>query len=195
MAEAGVRARSAAAVEQHAAGDAAAGMLQGLAAAYRRHPWWMLALALVLVVILVLAYGGYFLGWDWTGFSGNTFWDWLSLLITPVTIASVSIAFSIQQGRASVETSERQRQDAMIEAYFDHITHLLVEERLLETPLESPVRAAARARTLTALQRASRPHREAIMRFLGECGLTSGDAPVLDAQRLDVDVGSASGLA
>lgn len=36
---------------------------------------------------LVLA--GYLVPWDWTGFSGNTLWDWLTLLLLPVTIAGV----------------------------------------------------------------------------------------------------------
>lgn len=166
------------------------GFLEGVAAALRRHPWWALALALVVGAILVLAYGGYFLGWEWTGFEGNTFWDWLSLLITPVTIAAVSLAFSIQQGRASVEAGERQRQDAMLEAYFDHITHLLVEEGLLAAPQESPVRAVARARTIATLQRASQPHRAAILRFLDESGLMACDPPVFDPHAAELEGGA-----
>jgi hypothetical protein len=149
-------------------------------AAYRRHPRWMTVLALVAVAILVLAYGGYFLGWDWTGFKGNTFWDWLSLLITPVTIASVSILFSMQQGRASMDASERQRQDAMLEAYFDHINHLVVDQRLPDAPAESAARAMARARTMATLERASSAHRSVVLRFLEESGLTTGDNPVVD---------------
>jgi hypothetical protein len=67
---------------QHASRGQRRSVLAVLGRAYRRHPLWMLVLTLVVVTILVLAYGGYLLGWDWTGFKGNTFWDWLSLLIT-----------------------------------------------------------------------------------------------------------------
>jgi hypothetical protein len=38
-------------------------------------------------VIAVLAIGGYSANWRWTGFEGNTLWDWLHLLILPVVLA------------------------------------------------------------------------------------------------------------
>ncbi|HEY2041555.1 MAG TPA: hypothetical protein VGH11_02680 [Jatrophihabitans sp.] len=38
-------------------------------------------------VIAILAVGGYTAHWKWTGFSGNTLWDWLHLLILPVVLA------------------------------------------------------------------------------------------------------------
>ena len=41
------------------------------------------------VAIAVLAVGGYTQGWDWTGFEGNTLFDWLQLLFLPVVIPVV----------------------------------------------------------------------------------------------------------
>jgi hypothetical protein len=41
------------------------------------------ALAIGWIVTLV---GGYALGWTWTGYSGNTLWDWLQLLLAPIAI-------------------------------------------------------------------------------------------------------------
>src|SRR5579885_3400313 len=93
----------------------------------RIHPLWAIGIALAAIVIIVLAIGGYFLGWNWTGFKGNTFWDWMSLLITPVTIAVVSILFSVQQSRQSMAENARMQQEATLEAYFEHITHLLLD--------------------------------------------------------------------
>jgi hypothetical protein len=58
--------------------------------------------AVVVTALLVLAFGGYFFNWTWTGFGGNTVWDWLSLLITPVTLGLASIALTMQ-------TSQRKR--------------------------------------------------------------------------------------
>jgi hypothetical protein len=43
------------------------------------------------VAITVLAIGGYTQGWDWTGFEGNTLFDWLRLLFLPVVIPLVVI--------------------------------------------------------------------------------------------------------
>lgn len=33
--------------------------------------------------------GGYALGWTWTGYAGNTLWDWLQLLLLPVVVPTV----------------------------------------------------------------------------------------------------------
>ena len=43
-------------------------------------------IALALFAALVLA--GYLVPWGWTGFTGNTMWDWLSLALLPLVIAT-----------------------------------------------------------------------------------------------------------
>ena len=48
---------------------------------------WILAAVAVAFGILVAF--GYSLHWTWTGFAGNTLWDWLELLLLPVVIATV----------------------------------------------------------------------------------------------------------
>jgi heme/copper-type cytochrome/quinol oxidase subunit 4 len=53
----------------------------------RLHPLWLATLAVLAVGFIVTVVGGYALGWAWTGYPGNTLWDWLELLILPVTIA------------------------------------------------------------------------------------------------------------
>jgi hypothetical protein len=45
--------------------------------------------ALVVFAALVLA--GYLVPWTWTGFTGNTLWDWLSLALLPLVLATVSL--------------------------------------------------------------------------------------------------------
>jgi hypothetical protein len=52
--------------------------------ATRRAPF--LAGAVVFAAVVVL---GYSLHWGWTGFAGNTLWDWLEVLLLPVVIATV----------------------------------------------------------------------------------------------------------
>lgn len=39
------------------------------------------------LVLALLAVGGYVGNWGWTGFRGNTLWDWLHLLLLPVALA------------------------------------------------------------------------------------------------------------
>ncbi len=163
--------------------------------AFRQHPVWMGVVVLVCATIVVLAIGGYFMDWTWTGFKGNTFWDWLSLLITPVTIATVSTLFSYQQSQWTMASNERKRQEEALQAYFDHMSHLLLERDLLRTPPDSPVRAVAQARTAATLRQLGQEHRASMLRFLGEAGLTRGETPVLDLTAIDRDTPSALGFA
>jgi hypothetical protein len=51
-----------------------------------------LALAGLAVVALgVTAAGGYLYGWHWTGFTGNSLFDWLRLLVGPLAIPFVAV--------------------------------------------------------------------------------------------------------
>ena len=54
---------------------------------------WRWVLAGVVAAFIVLVIGGYTLGWTWTGFPGNTFWDWLELLALPVVVALLPLWF------------------------------------------------------------------------------------------------------
>ncbi len=47
------------------------------------------AIGLILAGWAVTIVGGYDLGWAWTGYAGNTLWDWLQLLLLPVVIPIV----------------------------------------------------------------------------------------------------------
>jgi uncharacterized membrane protein len=53
----------------------------------RPHHKGALALAAVSWVITII--GGYALSWRWTGYPGNTLWDWLGLLLLPLVVPTV----------------------------------------------------------------------------------------------------------
>lgn len=65
---------------------------------------WTLGLACAAVVFVVLAVGGYGFGWAWTGFRGNTLWDWIELLIVPFVLPAV-LAYLTASSVASTEPS------------------------------------------------------------------------------------------
>ena len=136
-------------------------------------------------LLIIAAIGGYAFGWSWTGFHGNTLWDWMNLLFTPVAIGVASIAFNLQQTRRNLRMSEAQRAEATCEACLDHLSHLLVDGHLLEAAPESPVRQVARARTLAAVRRVGPEHRALIRSVLAESGLLSGAPPMLTRDELD----------
>lgn len=62
----------------------------------RDHARWALGAACVLVALAVVAVGGYGFGWVWTGFRGNTLWDWLELLIVPFVLPAVLAYLTVE---------------------------------------------------------------------------------------------------
>jgi uncharacterized membrane protein len=54
----------------------------------RRHTLITLAAALAGAAIVA---GGYLGPWSWTGFTGNTLWDWLNLLFLPLLVPTIVV--------------------------------------------------------------------------------------------------------
>jgi len=40
--------------------------------------------------------GGYALGWSWTGYQGNTLWDWLQLLLLPLVVPTLLVPVALR---------------------------------------------------------------------------------------------------
>ena len=74
------------------------------------HRGLMVLLIAMSAIFLLLILGGYIFNWSWTGFRGNTLWDWLKLLVLPVVLTVGGIWFNMQQNRASREVALRQHQ-------------------------------------------------------------------------------------
>ena len=53
----------------------------------------------------MLATAGYWLDWTWTGFPGNTLWDWLHLLVLPLAFPTLLLpaALAITAGELMQE--------------------------------------------------------------------------------------------
>jgi hypothetical protein len=49
-----------------------------------------------LVAFAVLVVAGYTIPWGWTGFVGNKLWDWLELLILPLTVALIPVVLELR---------------------------------------------------------------------------------------------------
>lgn len=63
---------------------------------------WRLVLLVGLITLTVVALGGYRFGWTWTGFRGNTLWDWLELLIVPFVLPAVLAYLTTLPGATTV---------------------------------------------------------------------------------------------
>jgi hypothetical protein len=60
-----------------------------LRAAWGRRHWVITVTAATVFVLIVL--GGYLESWRWTGFTGNTLWDWLHLLLLPLLLPTLIV--------------------------------------------------------------------------------------------------------
>ncbi len=63
--------------------------------------------------LAVTIIGGYWAGWSWTGYQGNTLWDWLTLVLAPVALTTMLVPELVRllTGTAA-ERAERERERA-----------------------------------------------------------------------------------
>ncbi len=107
-----------------------------------RHSWWQqirihpvtsVLIALFVLLIVLVIFGGYKFNWDWTGFNrpSKTLWDWLQLfgvLAIPVVVGFGAVWFTTRQGKvADAENKDNQRENAL-QAYIDKLSELLLHE-------------------------------------------------------------------
>ena len=71
---------------------------------------------LVCAGLVVTIIGGYGSGWSWTGYEGNTLWDWLTLVLAPVAVTTLLVpaVAKLLTGSAD-ERAERDRLRAVRE--------------------------------------------------------------------------------
>jgi uncharacterized protein YjbI with pentapeptide repeats len=136
--------------------------------------------------------------WTLREFAGKPVWDWLDLLIVPIVLLLITVAFTVLQDarqqriedqRAEVErTIEEQRaQDAALQAYLDQTSQLLLEKDLRNAQPDDAVSVVTRARTLTILERVDGARKRSVLLFLYESGLIyKGDKLVVDLSGADL---------
>lgn len=171
-----------------------------------------------MITIGVIIFFGY--KQNWTGFGDylsppiqqdreferrKTLWDWLQLFVIPVALASVALLFNYSQNaneqalaeqRAKLEreiAADNLRENTL-QAYFDRMAELLLDQNLRASTKDSEVSAVARVRTLSVLQRLDEERKGDVLRFLYEAGLINGDEiviPLVGADFQNIDLSSA----
>ena len=56
------------------------------------------AAGVLALIFVVLVAAGYLVPWAWTGFVGNTLWDWLNLAALPVAVALIPVLAELRSG-------------------------------------------------------------------------------------------------
>jgi hypothetical protein len=166
----------------------------------RRQVVWTAGIVVALVVAVVL-FGGYFLGWKWTGlvkdanYPKRTLWDWLQLLIIPAVLAGGTIWFNRRQQQRDQESAKQRAQDEALQAYLDHMSQLLTDkDRPLHSACEGDsVSTVARARTLTVLPTLDSERKRSVLQFLYDSKLIIKGRRVLDLDGADLSGAFVSG--
>ena len=69
---------------------------------HRRHPAWRMGSLFALAAFVVVVVAGYSVPLRWTGFPGNTLWDWLHLLLVPFAVPAAFTWISIRLNEQAV---------------------------------------------------------------------------------------------
>lgn len=68
---------------------------------------WKRVLLAAVIVLVVLEIGTYAFNWTWTGFKSNdTLWDYLQLLLLPITLAAVPIWFMAEEDQQRIRLAQ-----------------------------------------------------------------------------------------
>jgi len=135
---------------------------------------------------------------EWTGIgvqinqngeieAAKKFWDWLNLLIVPVVIAigiwwlnkkEKENELELTEKRAEYDRKlvEERTQELLLQSYLDHLSELLLANRLKESLKGSEIRSIARSRTLTTVRMLDPTRKGLLLQFLRESGLLEDDA-------------------
>jgi uncharacterized protein YjbI with pentapeptide repeats len=112
----------------------------------------------------------------------KTAWDVLQLLIVPVILVAIALAFNAalasrqekQENRRVREDralAKEEREDAVLDAYLDKMSSLMLDRGLVRAKPNSAVREVARTLTLATVRRLDGSRKGQVVRFLYEGGL------------------------
>ena len=136
--------------------------------------------------------------WAYREVGGKTVWDWLQLLVVPVMLSLITVAFTWQQSarqqriedqraqqaqeieerraEAEREIQEQRAQQSTFQMYLDQMGGLLLDRGLRSAGENSDVRRLARARTLVVLESLGAHRQNRVLRFLEETELIQARA-------------------
>ncbi len=135
----------------------------------------VMALLFALLRIIVAGYGV-----PWTGFGEyvlpeseyvreKTLWDWMELLIIPLFLAGAALILQRADSDAERKATEERQQEAALQAYFDRMAELLLDDELQQDQGEKAW-TVMRVRTLTVLRELNAARNGIVVRFLRDLG-------------------------
>ena len=151
---------------------------------------------------------------EWTGFGAydeevsgprsKTLWDWLELLIVPAVLALAALLFNRSQKitelkiatdarEAERKLSESRQMQAVLEAYFDKMTDLLLSHDLRGVEQGAEEISIATARTIAVVRSLDATRNRDLLAFLQGAKLVGGATPRIDFTMADLSGANLSG--
>jgi len=124
----------------------------------------VLLLATAIAVVVALLVDG---SW-YSGFETKSFWDWMQLLLIPLTIVIIGTIFQFSENRTDREIGKERVQQETLNSYLDSMGTLIVNGGL-DQPQTVQVMRARTAATIRVL--ANVDHRNAVFGFLRDADL------------------------
>lgn len=146
----------------------------------------------------------------------KTLWDWMGLLIVPLAVAIGAAVISYFQKRTELDiaakaraedrdiaeqarineqkiASDRQMQTTL-EAYYDRMTALLLENNLRKAEANEEVRSIARARTMSVVKSLDAERNQLLFTFLKASKLIEKEMPIVDLRATDLSQADLRGI-
>jgi hypothetical protein len=153
-----------------------------------------LAGSLLALLLLIIVVYGYTARPGWVGVADKDLWDWLELLIVPLTLALALFFLSsraqrqrdLEQRELELAIESERAQAEALRAYLDQMSDLLVNQRLKLQSRDSEPITLAQARTLAVLGFLGRTRKAQPLRLVFNLGLINNDDPLLSLKMADL---------
>jgi len=133
----------------------------------------------------------------WTGFRGRTVWDWLQMLVVPLMLVAVGFWFTMQQEVRQQQIEDQRSQDTALQAYFDGMTNLLIDEQgtqLRKLEPDTEVQRLIQARTETLFEILDKDREVSVVLFLARSDVIPKGDPLVSLAGIDLSFIDLSGI-
>jgi hypothetical protein len=109
--------------------------------------------------------------------TARTLWDWLTVVTISAVLALVAVSYTSSQAKQQRIIQEQQAEEAALLSYYDAMSELMFDRKLLTSDADDPVRDVARARTLVGLLAVGTERQRDVIRFLYESDVIKPENP------------------
>jgi uncharacterized protein YjbI with pentapeptide repeats len=124
-------------------------------------------------------------------------WSGIQVLLLPVVLLVSLVWFGLerhqvermlgkQQHDTAITIAQDQQQTALLANYMDHISTMILSNKLLHSTPTDDARVAAEAQTLTVLPQLDAEHKGMLLRFLMQTKLINNDLRVINLRDADL---------